>query len=594
MNRKKWSLPAVALMTVVFTVAMVSVAVADPVVNNLDATADSGLETATTTAGVSVSVGFFITASNVDPSNLDASGCNATGANPAFMTISPPSGVTVSPGTLQFVGCGNTLTASFTAASAGTYTFASGAFSLTGGKSGSLWNTNPAAFTLQVNPAPPSDATPPVITHTITGTLGDNGWYRSDVTVTFSVSDPDSAITSRSVDCDATNSVTSDTTGVTFTCTATSTGGTSTDSVTIKRDATAPTISGSASPAANGDGWNNSDVTVSYTCDDNLSGVASCGADESLSSEGAGQSSTGTAVDKAGNSATDTVSGINIDKTAPTVAYTSASPSPNVNGWYKTDVVATFTATDTLSGFAGPSSTATGTSTTTGEGAAVTVGSPVFTDLADNPAVAGAATSDAFMIDKTAPSVSVTGVTDGAVYTLGSVPAAGCSTTDTLSGVAIGATPSTSGGPVGAVTATCAGATDNADNAASAVSVTYQIHYNWTGFFQPVDNVGWNSAKAGQAIPVKFNLGGNQGLDILKASFPKITSIACPGSSIVPDPIEEYVTTTAGGSALTYDSTANHYVYVWKTQKGYAGSCFSFELGLKDGSSHTFRVQFTK
>ena len=101
-------------------------------------------------------------------------------------------------------------------------------------------------------------------------------------------------------------------------------------------------------------------------------------------------------------------------------------------------------------------------------------------------------------IDKTNPNVSVTGVSNGATYTLGSVPAAGCSTTDALSGVDANATlQPLSGGPVGAVTATCSGASDKAGNSGSA-SVTYNVHYNWTGFFRPVDNPEvLNSVKAG-------------------------------------------------------------------------------------------------
>jgi len=94
----------------------------------------------------------------------------------------------------------------------------------------------------------PSDTTPPVITPNITGTLGNNGWYTSNVTVTFAVSDAQSPVTSKSAACDASNQVTSDTDGVTFTCTATSAGGTSSQSVTIKRDATPPTLNPTVSP----------------------------------------------------------------------------------------------------------------------------------------------------------------------------------------------------------------------------------------------------------------------------------------------------------------------------------------------------------
>ena len=54
-------------------------------------------------------------------------------------------------------------------------------------------------------------------------------------------------------------------------------------------------------------------VTVSFTCADALSGVASCTSDQTLSTDGSGLSVTGTAVDAEGNSSTSTVSGINID-----------------------------------------------------------------------------------------------------------------------------------------------------------------------------------------------------------------------------------------------------------------------------------------
>src|SRR5262249_46280654 len=64
-----------------------------------------------------------------------------------------------------------------------------------------------------------SDVTPPVITPHIAGTLGGNGWYVSDVSVTWTVADPESAFTATG--CDPTT-ITADTAGVTLTCTATS------------------------------------------------------------------------------------------------------------------------------------------------------------------------------------------------------------------------------------------------------------------------------------------------------------------------------------------------------------------------------------
>jgi hypothetical protein len=116
-------------------------------------------------------------------------------------------------------------------------------------------------------------------------------------------------------------------------------------------------------------------------------------------------------------------------------------------------------------------------------------------------------------------------------------------------------------------------------------------NYNFSGFFQPVDNTPTlNVAKAGSAIPVKFSLGGNQGLNIFQAGYPRMIPIACNGS-LPTDPIEQ--TVTAGGSSLQYDSTADQYTYVWKTPSTATG-CVQFDLGLNDGSSHTFLVQYKK
>src|SRR5262249_45646786 len=87
--------------------------------------------------------------------------------------------------------------------------------------------------------------------------------------------------------------------------------------ITVKLDKTPPRITGARNPASNTSGWNNTNVTVSFTCADTLSGVLSCSEPTTLAAEGANQSVTGTATDLAGNSMCTTVSGINIDKTPP-------------------------------------------------------------------------------------------------------------------------------------------------------------------------------------------------------------------------------------------------------------------------------------
>lgn len=463
-RRGRWSL---ILGTIFAFAAFAAVAYADNVQNDVVAGGND-----TIAAGGSTVVNYRIAANSGD----GQSGCNAVDGTPATVTINAPAGVTANPSSLAFTSCGTNKPVTFSSSTVGSYSI-----SVSVSDSGiGTYNTNPATFTLRVTSPP--DNTAPVITPTITGTAGNNDWYTSNVSLSWSVVDGESAISSQT-GCGTVN-ITADQAETTYTCQATSAGGTTSNSVTIKRDATNPTISASAGsyasgtwtnddvtvhftcldalsgllgcpsdvvvstntpaegedvsgsasdnagnlassntinvkvdktdptisgsrlPLANAAGWNNTDVVVSFTCGDPLSGIASCGPSPvTVSANGAGQSVLGTAVDTAGNSATDTVSAISIDKLAPSVAYTSASPAANDAGWNNTNVTATFTATDTLSGFApGGALTDTGTTTASAEGSNVTVGSPAFADLAENDVPAGAA-SASFKIDKTAPSV---------------------------------------------------------------------------------------------------------------------------------------------------------------------------------------------
>ena len=99
-------------------------------------------------------------------------------------------------------------------------------------------------------------------------------------------------------------------------------------------------------------------------------------------------------------------------------------------------------------------------------------------------------------------------------------------------------------------------------------SFTMTVLYNFTGFFSPVDNLPTlNVVNAGKAIPVKFSLSGNKGLDIFAANSPYTISINCDGSAPQSD-IEE--TMNAGSSSLSYNATSDQYNYVWKTENSWA------------------------
>jgi hypothetical protein len=147
----------------------------------------------------------------------------------------------------------------------------------------------------------------------------------------------------------------------TVTCSYTDGGGLSdSDSATYTIvDTGNPTIGHTLGGTAGNNGWYKSDVTVHFNCDDSGSGVQSCEGDTTLG-EGANQSVTGTATDWAGNTATDTVSGINIDETAPQVALVGG---PTATYYYGNDPTApTCDASDALSDLASCVVTGGGTS----------------------------------------------------------------------------------------------------------------------------------------------------------------------------------------------------------------------------------------
>lgn len=106
--------------------------------------------------------------------------------------------------------------------------------------------------------------------------------------------------------------------------------------------------------------------------------------------------------------------------------------------------------------------------------------------------------------------------------------------------------------------------------------------YAFGGFLQPVEpRPTLNALKAGAAVPVRFSLGGDRGLDIFAPVYPRSETIACDATADI-EAVEQ--TTTAGGGSLTYDATTDVYTYVWKTDKTWATTCRQLVLGLADGT----------
>jgi hypothetical protein len=267
------------------------------------------------------------------------------------------------------------------------------------------------------------DKTPPTITGARTPAPNPNGWNNTDVTVIFTCSDTlsgvasvsqPSALSTEGADQSATGTCT-DRAGNAATATV--------DGINI--DKTSPAVTAARTPAANANGWNNTDVTVSFACADSLSGVASVTGPSTLSNEAANQSVTGTCTDKAGNVANTIASGINIDKTPPTIKGTR-TPAANTNGWNNTDVSVTFGCSDSLSGVARVSQPVTLTIEGTNQSA-----TGACTDKAGNTA---STSVGGINIDKTPPTVTYSG--NSGSYTVDQTVNISCSAFDSLSGVA--------------------------------------------------------------------------------------------------------------------------------------------------------------
>jgi hypothetical protein len=175
----------------------------------------------------------------------------------------------------------------------------------------------------------PTDTTPPVITPTINGTLGGDGWYTSDVTLSWTVNDPESPVSSAQGCGNVT--VNNDTTGVSFTCTATSAGGTSSKTVSVKRDATAPKLTLPNDITAELSGPAGAVVNYVASAADNLDPNPAFGCAPAPGSNFASGTTAVncTATDRAGNTASGSFNVRVVDTTPPDVTAPAPVSAPS-------------------------------------------------------------------------------------------------------------------------------------------------------------------------------------------------------------------------------------------------------------------------
>jgi hypothetical protein len=260
------------------------------------------------------------------------------------------------------------------------------------------------------------------------------------------------------------------------------------------------------------------------------------------------------------------------DTTPPIIAPNITGTVGN-NSWYTSDVGISWTVTDAESDV----------SSQTGCGAQPVTADTVGMTFTCSATSGGGSSTQSITIkrDATAPSLSPVvapnpiGVNGSAVATPNAF--------DATSGIASQICDPVNTSTTGSFTVNCV-ATDSAGNSGQA-AVGYSVTgFQFTGFFQPVDNLPiLNAAKAGASIPVRFSLNGNQGLDIFAPGHPASAAVPC-GTSSVTSTIEE--TVNAGGSSLTYDAAADRYAYVWKTSASWKGSCRILIVRFRDGSTY--------
>jgi len=125
---------------------------------------------------------------------------------------------------------------------------------------------------------------------------------------------------------------------------------------------------------------------------------------------------------------------------------------------------------------------------------------------------------------------------------------------------------------------------DARDSSGNVASVTraYSVVYDFDGFFAPlVPQPNVATAKAGDDLPVKFSLNGYQGMEIFAGQ--PAWKPGCPSASL---------DSSRALGTLTYKASIDRYVYLWKTDPSWAGSCRELVVALADGTVRRANVRF--
>jgi hypothetical protein len=132
---------------------------------------------------------------------------------------------------------------------------------------------------------------------------------------------------------------------------------------------------------------------------------------------------------------------------------------------------------------------------------------------------------------------------------------------------------------------------DSDFNGSTSAALIQSVSYTFIGFLPPIDNLPVvNQVKAGQTIPVKWQLKDNAGniicdLNTLAPNGLNSVQIGCDNHQPIDD-IEELV--PPGGTVFRCDGT--QFIFNWQTPKSWAGTCRQLQVTLADG--HTYIANF--
>jgi len=125
---------------------------------------------------------------------------------------------------------------------------------------------------------------------------------------------------------------------------------------------------------------------------------------------------------------------------------------------------------------------------------------------------------------------------------------------------------------------------------------TLTIHYNWSGFTQPINDTVYNPTqtlsvfKGGSTVPVKFQLKNASGVAVQSSTSPlwltpqKGTAMNMSvDESIYSDP-------ATTGNSFKWDATNQQYSYNWSTKGLATGYWYKIYAKLDDGTTQSVVV----